>query len=94
MVNPDDDHQVTFLYKLVPGACSKSYGVNVARLAQLPTDVIERAQEMARQFEAGCFGEHMDEETVAANMELCQALLKCTDLESLRALQERIKAGE
>lgn len=25
--------EVTFLYKLTPGACPKSYGVNVARLA-------------------------------------------------------------
>lgn len=24
---------VTFLYRLTPGACPKSYGVNVARLA-------------------------------------------------------------
>lgn len=25
--------EVTFLYKVMPGACPKSYGVNVARLA-------------------------------------------------------------
>lgn len=25
--------EVTFLYRLTPGACPKSYGVNVARLA-------------------------------------------------------------
>jgi DNA mismatch repair ATPase MutS len=25
--------EVTFLYKLTPGSCPKSYGVNVARLA-------------------------------------------------------------
>lgn len=25
--------EVTFLYRLKPGACPKSYGVNVARLA-------------------------------------------------------------
>lgn len=27
--------EVTFLYKLMPGACPKSYGINVARLAGL-----------------------------------------------------------
>jgi DNA mismatch repair protein MSH6 len=27
--------EVTFLYRLTPGACPKSYGVNVARLAGL-----------------------------------------------------------
>lgn len=25
--------EVTFLYRLTPGACPKSYGVNVARIA-------------------------------------------------------------
>lgn len=25
--------EVTFLYRLTPGACPKSYGVNIARLA-------------------------------------------------------------
>ena len=28
-----DVEEVTFLYRLTPGACPKSYGVNVARLA-------------------------------------------------------------
>lgn len=29
----DAVEEVTFLYRLTPGACPKSYGVNVARLA-------------------------------------------------------------
>lgn len=32
---------VTFLYKLAPGPCPKSFGINVARLAQLPNAVSE-----------------------------------------------------
>jgi len=28
--------EVTFLYRLTPGSCPKSYGVNVARLAGIP----------------------------------------------------------
>ena len=35
--------QVTFLYKLTQGACPRSYGVNVARLAGLPDSVLQRA---------------------------------------------------
>jgi hypothetical protein len=36
---PDGTSNVTFLYKLTPGACPKSYGLNVARLAHLPESV-------------------------------------------------------
>lgn len=43
--------QVTFLYNLTNGACPKSYGVNVARLAGLPDEVINRAASFARQLE-------------------------------------------
>jgi DNA mismatch repair ATPase MutS len=93
MVNPEDDKEVTFLYKLVPGPCSKSYGLNVARLARLSTDVIARAEQMALQFEAGSFGNHEDEAQVTENMDLCQAVLNCTDLQSLSALQQQIKAA-
>lgn len=33
------EQRVTFLYKLAPGPCPKSFGINVARLAQLPDAV-------------------------------------------------------
>lgn len=35
--------EVTFLYTLSPGACPKSYGVNVARLAGMPESILRRA---------------------------------------------------
>lgn len=34
---------VTFLYKLASGACPKSYGVNVARIAGMPESILRRA---------------------------------------------------
>ncbi|KAJ0589820.1 putative DNA mismatch repair protein MutS/MSH [Helianthus annuus] len=43
--------EVTFLYKLTPGACPKSYGVNVARLAGLPDDVLKKATIKSEEFE-------------------------------------------
>lgn len=43
--------QVTFLYTLTNGACPKSYGVNVARLAGLPDEVIKRASSFATHLE-------------------------------------------
>jgi DNA mismatch repair protein MutS len=36
--------QIIFLHKIVPGGTDKSYGIQVARLAGLPTNVLERAK--------------------------------------------------
>jgi len=38
--------EVIFLRKLVPGGTSRSYGIQVARLAGIPEEVIERAREI------------------------------------------------
>lgn len=40
----EKDQEVTFLYKIAPGKSDRSYGINVARLAKLPEDLLERAQ--------------------------------------------------
>jgi len=49
--------KIIFLRKLLPGASSRSYGVEVARLAGLPKEVIFRAREILRNLEA----EELDE---------------------------------
>ena len=42
---------IVFLHNIEPGAASKSYGIEVARLAGLPRAVIERAKHVLRQHE-------------------------------------------
>jgi DNA mismatch repair protein MutS len=42
---------IVFLHHIEPGAASKSYGIEVARLAGLPAAVIERAKHVLRQHE-------------------------------------------
>jgi DNA mismatch repair protein MutS len=42
---------IVFLHHIEPGAASKSYGIEVARLAGLPSVVIERAKRVLRQHE-------------------------------------------
>jgi DNA mismatch repair protein MutS len=42
---------IIFLHNIEPGAASKSYGIEVARLAGLPMAVIERARHVLRQHE-------------------------------------------
>ena len=49
--------QIAFLRKIVPGAADKSYGIQVARLAGLPAEVIGRAREILHNLEEGEFEE-------------------------------------
>ena len=43
--------QIVFLYNVVPGKANKSYGINVAKLAHLPESVIERANQLLKEYE-------------------------------------------
>ena len=49
--NAEDDHSITFLYTLGEGVCPKSFGINVARLAGLPEDVLTKAKRISSEFE-------------------------------------------
>nr|XP_015218552.1 PREDICTED: DNA mismatch repair protein Msh3 [Lepisosteus oculatus] len=42
---------ITFLYQLTEGAAARSYGLNVARLAKIPKDIIWKAQEKSKELE-------------------------------------------
>ena len=42
----DNQDEITFLYKISDGAMGKSYGINVAKLAALPNELINRANEI------------------------------------------------
>ena len=43
---------LVFLYKLVPGLAHRSYGLNVAKLAKLPLEVLKIAQSKAAELES------------------------------------------
>ncbi len=49
------NEQVIFLRTIIPGAASHSYGIQVARLAGMPREVIERAKEVLKTLEEGEF---------------------------------------
>ena len=53
----EKNDRIAFLRKIVPGGADKSYGIQVARLAGLPGEVIERAREILTNLEEGEFGE-------------------------------------
>ena len=48
----EEDGNITFLHKVKDGAIDKSYGINVAMLANLPKEVIERASEILAVYES------------------------------------------
>jgi DNA mismatch repair protein MutS len=48
--------KIKFLRKVVPGKATKSYGVQVAKLAGLPRPIVHRAEEILAQYEAGELG--------------------------------------
>ncbi|MBR3693159.1 MAG: DNA mismatch repair protein MutS [Erysipelotrichales bacterium] len=47
----EQDQEVTFLYKVADGRSDRSYGINVARLAKLPEDLLSRAQDILGELE-------------------------------------------
>jgi DNA mismatch repair protein MutS len=48
----DWNGEVVFLHEVLPGAADRSYGIQVAKLAGLPSAVVTRAQEILRLLEA------------------------------------------
>ena len=44
---------IVFLYRVVEGGADHSYGIQVAKLAGLPTDVLKRARDILESLEAG-----------------------------------------
>jgi DNA mismatch repair protein MutS len=42
----EQDGEIEFLRKIVPGGASKSYGIQVAKMAGIPETVIERSKEL------------------------------------------------
>ena len=47
----ETDGDITFLHKVMDGPVDKSYGINVAKLANLPISVIDKANELLREYE-------------------------------------------
>jgi DNA mismatch repair protein MutS len=45
------NEQIIFLRKIVPGGADKSYGIQVARLAGLPKEILDRAKDILAHLE-------------------------------------------
>lgn len=63
------DGRLVFLHKVKPGAVEKSYGIHVARLAELPEEVTKRAENILAELEAGSYTQDYSREREAAQLE-------------------------
>jgi DNA mismatch repair protein MutS len=54
----EQDDDVTFLHRIVPGSAGKSYGIHVAKLAGLPRSVLDRARTILTSLEV----QHTDDQ--------------------------------
>lgn len=52
----EEKDRIVWLRKIMPGGTDKSYGIEVARLAGLPQEVIERSKEILRELESNGAG--------------------------------------
>ena len=86
--------RITFLHSIELGAASKSYGIEVARLAGLPRAVLERARHVLRQHERQERRSVEAEETAAVQMTMFTPLsqrivdrIRATEINALTPLQ-------
>lgn len=83
----ESGEQITFLHKIVAGGADKSYGIHVARLAGLPSRVIDRAEQLLTSFEAKA-GADFREPSVVEELPLPLFTIDDKDGELRRQLDE------
>jgi len=47
----EGDNRIAFMYRLVKGSAKRSFGLNVALLAKLPQEIVDRAAHMSKRLE-------------------------------------------
>lgn len=60
-VEENEQDGVVFLYKIGRGGVDKSYGIEVAKLAGLPLEVVKRAREILQDLEGEKIGENLNQ---------------------------------
>ena len=65
----EQDGEVTFLHKIADGPIDKSYGIHVAKLANMPDDLLKRASNILKVYEAHDTMNNKFEEQVSFNFE-------------------------
>jgi DNA mismatch repair protein MutS len=50
-ISDDEEGGIVFLHRVLPGSLGRSYGVHVAKLAGMPTNIVRRAEAVLQQLE-------------------------------------------
>jgi DNA mismatch repair protein MutS len=82
------ENEIIFLYKLEPGRASKSYGIEVARLAGLPQKVLERAREVLAKLER--YELEVIEDTTKNGTERSSGLERAAKTRAARAMAAQV----
>ena len=81
---------IVFLHEVVPGAADRSYGIQVAKLAGLPNDVVQRAQEVLHALERGDSGRRA--KTLIDELPLFAAAAPVQPVPHVSQIEERLMA--
>ena len=78
----EKDDEVIFLHKVEEGSVDKSYGINVAKLAGLPSEVITRASEILSSYEDNKVGKGRKEISIQTSLPL-DIITKKSEIEEI-----------
>ena len=82
----EEDGQIAFLHRIVPGGADRSYGVHVAMLAGMPASVVNRAQELLNELERDGTGGKSKRRNKAPPPQLALPLFEAEDPQLARAI--------
>ncbi len=80
---------IVFLHEVVPGAADRSYGIQVAKLAGLPAEVLVRAQEVLDALERGDMGRRT--QTLIDELPLFSAARKTSAVQPVSAVETELR---
>lgn len=82
------DDEIFFLRRIIRGGTDDSYGIDVSRLAGIPEEIIQRAQQILKQLESGAaLSVNTGKRTKKTEMEIPQ-LIEAEEPEVIRRLKE------
>jgi DNA mismatch repair protein MutS len=109
ITNKEVGNKVVFLRKLAPGGTKHSFGIHVAKMAGMPPELIQRANEILKQLEEKHVDDNVDEQVkkiAAPKMQLSifdahsetfkeiRTLLENTDINRLTPVEALMKLNE
>ena len=84
----EGSNHITFLFKFVPGAADRSFGLNVARMAELPESVVNGARRKSDELAAECQKKHAAHRSRSVTAEVANNTESTTATEAAISAQD------